>query len=122
MPGQWQDELLTRISNPLATVEVLPETVVPVYGPSTAVLTAHALTTNSQIVAAPNLNRRRLILHNDSNGEVYVAFTPSASPALYSFTIAAHATFIGVLGDYTGIVSAVRANGTGTLMVTEVTR
>jgi hypothetical protein len=119
--AQWQEDLVSRLDAPVAVTETNPQLVTPVFRPANAALTAVIVTAASSVVVPENLLRRRLILVNDSGSVVYVAFGPVASTSLYSVRLQANDRYEGVLGDYTGVVSAVRASGTSTLLVTEIT-
>lgn len=89
--------------------------------PASATLTNVTVTTTSTILKASNPARRRLIIHNDSNGRLLVAFASVATATAFTVEIGGNNTYEGPLNDYTGDVSAIRASGSSTVRVTEVT-
>lgn len=116
----WQDRLVELLTSPVPTVETNPQIVIPVFRPASATCVVAPLTTASVVVLPLNLNRRRIILHNDSGAVIYVKYGPVCSTSLFTFRIAANDKYDGPMGDYTGPVSAIRASGTGNLLVTEI--
>lgn len=103
---------------PLPTEETNPK--VAVFRPSAAVHTVVTLTNASQVVLVENLDRRRVILHNDSGAAIFVRFGATCTTSAFSFRITPNDSYFGPMGDYTGPISAVRASGTSPLQVSEV--
>ena len=112
--------LITLLTSPVPTQETNPIIVTPIFRPAVAVRTTVTLSNVSALALPANLDRRRLILANDSGTAIYVAFSATCSLAAFSFRLAANETYQGPMGDYTGPVSAIRASGTSALQVTEI--
>lgn len=123
--GQWQQDLIEKIStgpvpiapvvSPLPVTETNPVVVIPVFRPAGAVHTVVPLTNVSQIILPTNLDRRRIILHNDSAQAIFVMFGSVCSTSSFSFRLTSQEFYDGPIGDYTGPIAAVRTSGTGDL-------
>jgi len=89
--------------------------------PANATLTTVVASTTSQVLVAANAARRRLVVHNDGTGAIFVAFAATATTAAFTYEIGGNNTWDGPLNDYTGVVSIIRSGGTSNVRVTEVT-
>lgn len=89
--------------------------------PATATITTVVVGTVSVVLAAANAARRRLVIHNDSAGTVFVAFAATATSSAFTYELGGNSTFDGPLNDYTGVVSAIRAASSSNVRVTEIT-
>lgn len=116
--AQWQEELVARLTNPVPATETNPAAAV--FRPTTASIIAKTVTAVSSIVVGVNPARRRLVLMNDSGAVMYIAFGPVCSTTLFTLRIDPNDYFDGVMGDYTGVISAVRGSGSSNLLVTEI--
>ena len=98
----------------------------PVFGfdptrPGTATLTNVALSTTSVVLAAANADRRQLIIANDSNRNLRVAFDATATATAFTVLLAAGAHYEAPLDGYTGVVSGIwQSAGSGAARVTEI--
>ena len=102
------------------TTETNPVIVTPIFRPASATHAAVTVMPTSSLILAENLDRRRIVLHNDSGSVVFIMFGPVCSTTAFSFRMTANETHLGIMGDYTGPISAIRASGTSTLQVTEI--
>jgi hypothetical protein len=85
---------------------------------NTATVTAVSVTAAvAASLAASNVNRVKLVVFNET-GTLFVKLGSSASTALYSYKITAGATL--EIGQYTGIVSAIKLSGTSNVLVTDL--
>jgi len=73
------------------------------------------------VIAAENVSRRQLIVHNPTGGITYLKFGLGCTTTAFTLRLTANETYSGPLNGYAGVVTAIRASGTGTLQVTEVT-
>jgi hypothetical protein len=93
----------SRPANSATTVVIVPNTV------------------GGILLAAANVARRKLIVHNKSGRTIYIAFEATAAVATASFPVANNNVWEGDLNGYTGDVSAICTSGSGDVNVTEVT-
>ena len=70
------------------------------------------------LVADPN--RRVFMIVNDGSNKVFVSFGAVASTTTFTMIIPKNGVYEGSVGGYAGAVSAIRATGTGDVMVTDV--
>jgi len=89
--------------------------------PANATLTSVVTSTTSAVLAALNTSRRQLIIVNDSNKVLYIAFAATATSTAYTVQLGGGATYVSPLGGYTGVVSGILQAATGNARVTEVT-
>lgn len=89
--------------------------------PSAATLSTVVATTTSQVALPANPNRRRIVIHNDGAGTVFIAFAPTATITAFTYELGGNNTHDGQLGDYTGDISVIRAGGSSNLRITEIT-
>lgn len=90
---------------------------------ATSVLTQVARTNASTVLKASNPSRRGLILVNDSSAVCYVSFAGTSSSTAYTFRMTNNEVVsLDKNPIYTGTVSGIWAsNGSGSMMVTELT-
>lgn len=89
--------------------------------PATAAITTAAMTVASAVVIAANAARRQVMVYNDSNKELYVAFDATATTAAFSVLIPANGQWVSQRDSYTGVISGILPSGTGDAIVTEIT-
>jgi hypothetical protein len=82
-----------------------------------ATVTNISVGTSSLTLAALNSARVKLIVHNEA-GTLFVKLGTSASNSSYTYRLTASATL--EIGQYAGIVTAVKASGTSAVLVTEL--
>lgn len=87
--------------------------------PTGVTVTPVTISTTSQVVAAENPLRRHLVLMNDSGSVVYVKFGLGATTSNFTARIPANTYYEIPVNAFSGDVSAVRASGTSSLIVTE---
>jgi hypothetical protein len=75
----------------------------------------------SKQVAQPNTLRKGLIIWNNSSNSVYLSYESVANSASCTFILATFQSWVMPNPIYTGIISAIRNSGTGTLTVWELT-
>ncbi len=88
--------------------------------PNTATTAIVTVTNVSQVVAPADPLRRQLILMNDSGSVVFVKFGLGATTSNFTVRIAPNTHYEIAINGYGGVVSAVRASGTGPLIVTSI--
>lgn len=78
--------------------------------------------TTSEIILTANSSRKGLSIVNNSPGIMYVAFSATASTSLYTFSVAAGTFYTYNFSSYvyTGVISAIFANNTGSAAITEL--
>lgn len=89
--------------------------------PATAAHTTVATSTTSAVLFAANADRRRVIIWNESNNSLYVAFAATATATAYAVLIPKNGSYETPLNDYTGVISGILSAGTGNARLTEVT-
>src|SRR3990167_6203728 len=89
--------------------------------PATATLSTVVVSTVSIALAASNAARRRIVIHNDSTGNVFVAFAATATVTAFTIKLGGNNVYEGPLNDYTGAISAIRSAGSSNVRVTEIT-
>ena len=92
---------------------------------STSVLTSVSSSTTSSILKAANINRRTLIIANDSTAILYIAFAATASISAYTLSLyplnnSIASTVIIKGDDYSGDVSGIWMSANGSAKITEV--
>lgn len=100
----------------------------PVYGfdpsrPSSAAQSELTFTGASQLIAAGNPQRRELIIDNQTNKVLYVAYAATATSATRTHTIPVGGS-LHLIGGYTGDISGIlqgAPNANNKVYVTEVT-
>ena len=84
-------------------------------------LTSLNMGTTSFTALASNPNRVSYVMINNSNNTCYIAFAATASAALHTYEIIGGAILEPPPGQfYTGVISALSAGATGTLLITEI--
>jgi len=119
MPMAWHEEIRQAIvtTNVLLAVHAGASVAA---APTLAVQTIVLLSNIPAIVVSANLTRRQLILANDA-GTVYVLFgAGTVSANKYTLRLTANEVYVGALNGYNGVVTAVRASGSSSLMVTDI--
>lgn len=89
--------------------------------PANATITSVGASVTSVTIAAANAARRQLIVVNDGNKTLYLAFAATATTAAYTYLVAAGQTYTGPVNGYTGIVTGIWSAANGNAIVTEVT-
>src|SRR3990167_8860329 len=89
--------------------------------PANATLATVATSTTTAVLQASNAARAQLLIVNDSNKPLLVAFAATATTTDYSVLIPGNGQWESVLNGYTGDVAAILESGTGSARVTEVT-
>lgn len=89
--------------------------------PATAALTSVAASAVSVSLLAANADRRRVVIHNDGNKTLFVAFAATASVTAFTIVLAAGQVYDGRLNDYTGAISGIWSSANGSARITEIT-
>lgn len=110
-------------SNQLLVLDGNAGSILALMKPATATLTQVTLSTSSQSVLASNANRKGMMMYNQSNKIIYIAFGATATAV--AFTVAIQPNGYAEWCDdrvYTGALSVIGAAGvSGSLAVTELT-
>lgn len=101
----------------------------PVYGfnqsrPANSQLTTLTFLAVTQVIAAANPARRRLIVYNATNKTLFLAFAATATLTAYTVPVAVNASYELDGSEYAGVVSGILAgapSGVNKVNVTEVT-
>ena len=94
----------------------------PDHGPMTSATTAVEINaTTPTTIAAANIDRKQLIVTNSSGALVYIKLGLGATDSDYTVRMNTNDVFATALYGYTGVITAVRGSGTGTVLVTEIT-
>lgn len=113
------------VSGPLTDAQ-LRATPVPISGTvsttsaaaSTATIARVATTASSVVLLAANASRKKAIIMTETGAANYVAFAATASLTAYTYLLGS-TTVLEVTG-YTGVISVIRASGSGNIQVTEL--
>ena len=89
--------------------------------PANATLANVTVSTTSVVILAANVDRQRFTIWNDSGRHVFVAFAATATTTAFSVDMPNNSLYESDLNDYSGVVSAITAAGTGPVRVTEIT-
>ncbi len=104
-----QTTLLTQIKNNQTLSSV-----------AATITTTASITTVSVKVLNENLNRKGLIIYNNSSNSVYIAFDVAVNSGNHmTAIIPTFAQWIAPVPCYTGAIAAIRNAGSGALMITE---
>lgn len=87
---------------------------------STADVTSVNVTTSSTQLLAANVNRKAVIIFNDSGANIYVKYGTGATTTSFTWRVANNGVLEIYNNIYNGVIHAVRASGTGDVRVTEV--
>ncbi len=101
----------------------------PVFGfdqsrPDSATITQLTFAAVTQLLAAANPARRKLIVYNGTNKTLFIAFAPTATLVLFTVPVAVNTAVELDLNGYTGDVSGILAaapSSVNKVNVTEVT-
>ena len=110
----WQDSLVAYGEAALIAADALT------MRPMTATVTTHTVSPVANVVVAANPNRRQVLFHNAA-GTVFLKFGLGVTITDYSIRLVANERYETVVNGYAGVITAIRASGTSTLLVTEVT-
>jgi hypothetical protein len=122
MSDQWQESLIDYLADASQTALDAATLVASVaVRPTTATVQIITLTATSQVVAPFDVNRRQLILFNDSGAAIFIKFGVGATTSNFTVRLAPNSSYEIPLNGYCGDVSGVRTSGTGPLLVTTVT-
>lgn len=69
---------------------------------------------------AANPQRRQFVIHNDGGTVLFIRLGSGITSALYSCRLTANERYEQTDNCYTGVITAIRASGTGSVLVTEV--
>jgi hypothetical protein len=86
---------------------------------STATITSVASTTSTVVLKAANVNRKGLVLYNNSTKTCFVAFAATSTNAAFTVLMQANSLY-EMQTLYTGTVSAIWQNTNGAMLVTEL--
>ena len=89
--------------------------------PANATLTSVASSVTSVTLAAANAARRGLVVVNDSNKVLRIAFAAAATATDFTYKVGGGATVELPLNGYTGDVSGIWESANGNARVTEIT-
>ena len=89
--------------------------------PSTCTVSSVALSTTNATVLASNTSRLAFSLWNDGAQSAYVKFGATATTADFTVRLSNKGFYDWQLGSYTGIIDAITATGTATMLATECT-
>lgn len=90
--------------------------------PGTATLAQIAQSATSVVLAASNAARRGLVIYNDTNKDLYIAFAGTATTTAFTALLPGKGSWELPLNGYTGVISGIwSAAGAGNAMVTELT-
>lgn len=89
--------------------------------PANATITTVPVTTTDAVLLAANAARRGVVLTNEANKTLFVAFGVTASNTAYTYPVPAGQTLTLPLNGYTGALHAVLSAGSGNVRVTEIT-
>ncbi len=101
----------------------------PVFGfdpsrPATAAQSEHTMTAVTQLLAASNAARHQIIIENQTNKVLYLAFAATATAATRSVTVPVGGSYVADLNSYTGDISGILSgapSGVNKVYVTEIT-
>lgn len=83
----------------------------------TATVTNVSVSTASTSLASSNVNRRKLIVHNES-GTLFLKLGTAASATSYTYRLTANT--VAEITGYYGDVHAIKASGTSAVLVTDL--
>jgi hypothetical protein len=88
--------------------------------PASAVLSSPAGLAVSAVILPLNLNRRGVVIYNDSGKNLRVAFAPTASATAFTYLIPSKQTLELQLGGYTGDIAGIWEGAGGFARITEI--
>ena len=89
--------------------------------PANAALTTVAASATSVSLLASNTARRQVLIVNDGNADLYIAFAATASVTAFSVLLPKNGEWASVLNSYTGAISGIWSSATGSARITEIT-
>ena len=89
--------------------------------PGTGTLTQVPGSLTSVTIVAANAARRQVLVVNDANAELFLAFGATATTAAFSVLVPRNTQWASVLDSYTGEISGIWPVAVGNAVVTEVT-
>ena len=89
--------------------------------PATATLTTVAASAVSVSLVASNAARRQVVIVNDGNKSLYVAFAATASTTAFTVRLGGGNEFVSELDSYTGVISGIWDVAAGSARITEIT-
>jgi hypothetical protein len=88
---------------------------------ATAVLSNVSSSTSNVALIAANVNRKGLIIHNDSTGNAFIAFAATSTTSAFTIRLSSQASYNMPMPIYTGQLSVICSNTNGALRITELT-
>ncbi len=89
--------------------------------PGTGTLTQVPGSVTSVTIVAANAARRQVLVVNDGNAELFLAFGATATTSAYSVLVPRNSQWSSVLDSYTGEISGIWPVAVGNAIVTEIT-
>lgn len=88
--------------------------------PSTSAVTSVNSSASSVTLLALNLNRRGVIIWNDSSATLYIKLGATASTISYTVQLSTQASFNLPAPAYTGVIDGIWSSATGAARITEL--
>ena len=89
--------------------------------PATSTLTSVAASVVTVSLLASNAARRQVIIVNDGNKSLYVAFAATASTTAFTVRLGGGNEFVSKMNSYTGAISGIWDTAAGSARITEIT-
>lgn len=89
--------------------------------PANAALTSVAASASSVSLLASNAARRQVIIVNDGNKTLYIAFAATASATAFTVRLGGGQEFVSEMNSYTGAISGIWDSANGSARITEIT-
>lgn len=89
--------------------------------PANATLSSVAASVTSVSLLASNAARRQVIIVNDGNKTLYIAFAGTASATAFTVRLGGGQEFISEMNSYTGAISGIWDSANGSARITEIT-
>jgi hypothetical protein len=89
--------------------------------PASAALTSVAASAISVSLLASNAARRQVIIVNDGNKTLYIAFAATTSTTAFTVRLGGGNEYVSELNSYTGAISGIWDSANGSARITEIT-
>ena len=89
--------------------------------PANAAITSVASSITSVQLLASHAARRQVIIVNDGNRALLIAFAATATTAAYTLRLGGGQEYVSVLNSYTGEISGIWNVANGSAVITEIT-
>lgn len=86
---------------------------------NTSSITSAAANTTSAVLIAGNVNRKGVVIVNEANATLYIAFANTANNSAYTYPVYANGVF-EMVHKWTGPISGILSTGTGAIRITEI--